>query len=145
MLAASIWTGSLVCLAVVSAAARRVLDGPSRVALFRRIGRVYGILGSASLLVAIVAGLALAWPLSQLTGAQTALFALAGLLVILTAAGMFQARRMTDHRQRLLHAPHDPLAAKAVHRGARFAGLLRASLGGVTLVIVALSAHLLDQ
>jgi hypothetical protein len=145
MLAASIWAGSLVCLAVVSSAARQVLDGPSRVALFRRIGRLYGIIGSTALLVAIGAGLALAWPLSRVNGTLAALFVLAGALVVLTAAGMIQARRMTVRRQRLLHAPQDQLAARAVHRGAALAGVLRGSLGAVTLVIVVLGAHLLDR
>jgi hypothetical protein len=145
MLAASVWVGSLVCLAVVSSAARRVLDGPSRVALFRRVGRVYGIVGTASLLVAIGTGLALAWPLSRVTGALAVVFALAGSLVLLTAAGMIQARRMTIHRQRLLRAPQDRLAARTVHKGATMAGALRGSLGAVTLVIVALGAHLLDR
>lgn len=50
LVAASIWVGSLVCLAVVTAAARRVLDTPSQVALFRAVGRRYGLVGTASLL-----------------------------------------------------------------------------------------------
>jgi hypothetical protein len=56
MLAASIWVGSLVCLALISNVARRVLDAPSRIALFRGIGRVYGIVGTAALFVAVAAG-----------------------------------------------------------------------------------------
>ena len=61
LVAASIWVGSLVCLAVVTAAARRVLDAPSQVTLFRAVGRRYGLVGTASLLVAIGA----AWLSSQ--------------------------------------------------------------------------------
>lgn len=46
LVAASIWVGSLVCLAVVTAAARRVLDAPSQVTLFRAVGRRYGLVGT---------------------------------------------------------------------------------------------------
>jgi hypothetical protein len=62
LLAACIWVGSLVCLALVTSTARRVLDAPSQVAFFRAIGRRYGIVGTGALLVAIGAGLALSWP-----------------------------------------------------------------------------------
>jgi hypothetical protein len=145
MLGASVWVGSLVCLAVVSAASRTVLDGSARVALFRGIGRLYGVLGPAALLVAIGAGLGLAWPLSELSGTAAAVFWLSGLLVACTAAGMAQARRMTERRRRLLEAPCDPIAARAVRRGAALAAALRASLGVLTLVIIGVSAHVLAR
>jgi hypothetical protein len=145
MLAASVWVGSLVCLAVVSAASRAVLDGSSRVALFRRIGRLYGIIGSSSLVLAIGVGLALAWPPSQVSTTVAILFGLSGCLVLVTVAGMIQARRMTVYRQRLLQAPDDTVAARAVRRGAALAGALRGSIGFVTLVVIVLGAHLLDR
>jgi hypothetical protein len=145
MLGASIWIGSLACLAVVSIAARKALDPRARVALFRRVGRRYGIVGTASLLTAIAVGIALAWPLSDIGAATAVLFALAVVLVIATMAGMAQARRMTTHRQRLVSAPDDPGAAERVRRGAIVAGALRGSLAVITLVIVALGAHLLDR
>jgi hypothetical protein len=145
MLGASVWVGSLVCLAVVSAASRAVLDGPARVALFRGIGRLYGVVGPSSLLIAIGGGLALAWPLSERSGTVAAVFGLAGLLVVCTGAGMVQARRMTTRRRELLQSPGDPVAARAVRRGAALAGALRASLGVMTLVIIGVGAHLLAR
>ena len=45
-LAASIWIGSLVCLALVALVARRTLDGPSFVVLFREVGRLYRVVGT---------------------------------------------------------------------------------------------------
>ena len=54
MLAVSIWVGSLVCLALVAKVAREELDDASRVAFFRRIGRLYGVIGTISLVVASV-------------------------------------------------------------------------------------------
>lgn len=145
MLGASIWVGSLACLAVVSTAARQALDPPARVALFRRVGRLYGVVGTVSLLAAIAVGVALAWPPSDLGTARAALFALALLLVVAAMAGMAQARRMTTHRQRLVSEPSDRSAAERVRRGAIVAAALRGSLAVITLVIVALGAHLLDR
>ena len=57
ILSASVWIGSLVSLAVVSQAARKVLEGPAHAALFRAVRRRYAIVGTASLLVAIGDGL----------------------------------------------------------------------------------------
>lgn len=144
MLGASIWVGSLVCLAVVSVAAKETLDGQSRVALFRRIGRLYGLIGSASLLTAIGAGIVLAWPPADIDGTLAWVFGLAALLVASAAAGMAQARLMTRNRQALLTTPDDRATAELVRRGAALAGALRAWLVLLTLVIVALVAHLLD-
>jgi len=59
LIAACIWVGSLVCLAVAANAARTVLDSPTQITFFRAIGQRYAIVGTASLLVAIGAGLAL--------------------------------------------------------------------------------------
>ena len=51
---------------------------------------------------------------------------------------------MTVKRQRLLAAPDDSDARRAVASGARFAGVLRGALGLTTLAIVLLGARLLD-
>ena len=145
MLAACVWVGSLVCLAIVSAAARSVLDPSARVSLFRRIGRLYGVVGTGSLVVAIIMGLALAWPPSGFPAAVSLLFGVSALLLLATALGMLQARRMSIERQRLLDAPDDDDAAKRVRRGAALALALRGSIGLVTLFIIAVGAHLLDR
>ena len=145
MLAVSIWVGSLVCLALVAKVAREELDEPSRVALFRRIGRLYGVIGTGSLVVAIGAGVAIAWPLSHVGATGVAVFVLSGVLVLLTGAGMMQARRMTVRRRQAIESPDDELAARTVRRGAAFAGALRGSMALLTLVILLLGAHVLDR
>jgi putative copper export protein len=141
MLAASVWVGSLVCLALVSSVARRVLDGPSRVALFRGIGRLYGRVGIGALIVAIVGGVAIAGRPSHWATTIRVAIILSVVLVALTLVGMAQARRMTVQRQRALDAPHDASIASKIGRGAAVAGALRGSIALLTLVILALGAH----
>ena len=144
MLAASTWVGSLVCLALVSHVARRLLDGPTFVALFREVGRLYRVVGTGALAVAIGAGLALAWPIS-LSGFAGALLVASVLLVVATAAGMAQARGMTVRRMRALSDPHDQEAARLVRRGAATAGMLRGLMGLLTLIILVLGARLVER
>lgn len=141
LLAASVWIGSIVCLAIVATEAGRALDAADRVVLFRGIGRRYAIVGTTSLLVAIGAGAAIAGAPSGWSGLTTAALVSAGVLVLLTATGMAQARRMTAARRRAAAEPDDVHAARDVKRGAAVAGALRGSMAMVTVVIVALVAH----
>ena len=141
LLAASIWIGSIVCLAIVAAEAGRALEAVDRVALFRGIGRRYAVVGTVSLLVAIGAGAAIAGPPSEWSALTTAALASACGLVLLTAAGMAQARRMTTARRRATAAPDDLEAAAAVKRGTAMAAVLRGSMAAVTVAIVAIVAH----
>jgi hypothetical protein len=145
MLAASVWIGSLVCLAIVSNAASKVLDRGPRIALFRRVGRVHGVVGFSCLVFTIIAGVAIFWPLSDAPAGGIAVLAMALALVVLTVAGMAQARRMSAVRQQHLESPNDPDSARRVQHGARVAGLLRGSIAVVTLAIVVLGAHLIDR
>lgn len=128
------------CLALVTSAARTVLDAASQVALFRAIGRRYGIVGTAALLVAIECGLALAWRPSTWSNTIDAAVALSGVLVLFTAAGMAQARAMTALRRRAVTAPDDRAAVDAIRRGRLLAGALRATMALVTLAVLALAA-----
>jgi uncharacterized membrane protein len=141
LLAACIWVGSLVCLALVTSAARKVLDAASQVALFRAIGRRYGIVGTAALLVAIGCGLALAWPPSTWSNTIDAAVALSGVLVLFTAAGMAHARAMTALRRHAVTAPDDRATTDAVRRGRLLAGALRASMALATLAVLVLAAQ----
>jgi len=145
LLTACIWVGRLICLALVTSAARKVLDGPSQVAFFRAIGRRYGIVGTAALLAAIGCGLALAWPPSTWSNIIDAAVALSGFLVLLTAAGMAQARAMTVLRRRAVTAPDDRAAAEAVRRGRVLAGTLRGTMALVTLAVLVLAAQAISH
>ena len=140
ILSASVWIGSLVCLAVISQAARKVLEGPAQVAFFRAVGRRYAFVGSGSLLVAIGDGLAMAWPPATWSATIDTAVALAGLLVLATAAGMAQARIMGALRRRAIASPDDRAARASVRRGRRLATSLRLLMAADTLAIVVLAA-----
>jgi hypothetical protein len=145
ILSASVWTGSLVCLAVVSRAARTVLKGPAQVAFFRAVGRRYAIVGTGSLLVAIGTGLAMAGPPPTWSATIDTAVALAGLLVLATAAGMAQARAMGTLRRRAMSSPAEPAARAAARRGRRVATALRLLMAADTLAIVVLAAMVLSH
>jgi len=141
ILSASVWIGSLVSLAVVSQAARKVLEGSAQVAFFRAVGRRYAIVGTASLLGAIGDGLAMAWPPATWTATIDAAVALAGVLVLATAAGMAQARLMGTLRRRAMESPDDHATRASVRRGRRLATSLRLLMAADTLAIVVLAAR----
>ena len=143
MLAASVWVGSLVAIAVVSSVARRALDARGRVALFRGVGRAYRYLGTGSLLVAVAVAVVLAWPVSEVDRGVRAELVLSAVLLVVTLAGMAQAKRMTVLRQRSLDRPRETAALAAVATGAKVALVLRGAIGLVTLVMVVLASHLL--
>lgn len=119
--------------------ARRELEAPAGVAFFRSLGRSYGKVGGSALAVAMLTGAALldqhGW---DRTAGAAALLALA--LILATMAGVVQARRMTHLRQRALHESLDPALRGLIDRGARHALVLRASIGALTLTLLALGA-----
>jgi uncharacterized membrane protein len=141
LLAASVWVGGFVAVAVVARVARRELEAPARVAFFRSLGRTYGKVGGSALGIAVLTGAALlgqhGW--DQAAGAA-ALLALA--LIVSAVAGVVQARRMTRLRQRAIRRPLDPSLPALIDRGARQALLMRATIGALTLALLALGAAL---
>jgi uncharacterized membrane protein len=141
LLAVCVWVGGFVAIAVVARVVRRELDAPAGVAFFRSLGRSYGNMGGSALAVAVLTGAALlahrGW--DQAAGAA-ALLALA--LVVATVAGVAQAREMTCRRERALHEPLDPTLSALIDHGARHALMLRATIGMLTLALLALGAVL---
>lgn len=145
LLAACIWVGSLVCLAVVTNSARRVLDPRAQVTLFATIGRRYALVGTGALLVAIGCGLVLSWPPSSWSTATEAAVALGGALVVVSGAAMGQARSMTARRRRAAGAPDDIAASEAVRRGRIVAGALRGVMALSTLAVLILAAQAISH
>jgi hypothetical protein len=141
VLAASVWTGGLVAIFVVSRVAQRTLQPRDRVAFFRGLGRAYGPVGSVALVAALGCGAALlygrAWGAMLIASAV-----IAACLVAATAAGVAQARRMTRLRQAALRRPGDTELVAQVRRDALGAAALRAAIAGLSLALIALGVLL---
>lgn len=141
ILAASVWTGGFVAIAVVARVATRTLSPGDRVAFFRALGRAYGVVGVVALVLALGSGAALVadrpWDAVLIATA-----AVAAALVVTLLVGIVQARRMTRLRRSALERPDDAQRAARVRREARGAGVLRAFIGVLTLVLLALGVVL---
>jgi uncharacterized membrane protein len=141
ILAASVWLGGLVAIAVVARVATRTLDPTSRVAFFRGLGRSYGIVGTTALALAYVTGSVLLrdhpWNLAKVSVVVVAV-ALAAALGL----GIGQARRMTRLRRSALDRPGETTLAARVNRGAVHAGVLRGLIGVLSLALLALGVHI---
>jgi hypothetical protein len=131
----------MVAIFVAARAAAKTLDTGQRVAFFRALGRSYGVVGGAALLVAIASGAALLrghpWDALLLATAIVA-----GALLLAAGAGVAQARSMTRLRQRALARTGDDVLAARIRSGAILATCLRATIGGLTLALVVLGAAL---
>jgi uncharacterized membrane protein len=142
-LAVSIWVGGLVAIFIVARAASVSLEPAQRVALFRALGRRYGIAGSVALLVALGTGAALlrghSWD-----GLLIATATAAGALLVATGIGIAQARSMTRLRRRALEEFRGDVLDPKVRRGAALAAGLRGAIALLTLALVVLGAALAD-
>jgi hypothetical protein len=141
LFAACVWVGGFVAIAVVARVARRQLERGARVAFFRALGRSYGVVGGIALVVALGCGAALlagrAWD-----GTALAAVLVAAALVLVTVAGVAQARGMTRLRRSALRDPDDEALAAHVRAGAVRAAVLRAAIGALSVALLALAAVL---
>ena len=137
MLAACVWLGGYVAIAVVAGTAKRALDAQSRVTFFRALGRAYLPVGLAALIAAFGSGALLldqrGW---DVLGVATACLGVA--LVVLLGVAVVQARRMTRLRQRMVQAPDDAALASRVKAGGLAAAVLRALLGALSAALLVL-------
>lgn len=139
LLATSIWVGGFFAIAIVARVARRELDEPTRIAFFRGLGRRYLAIGGGSLAVALGSG-GILLASGDWTAAKTVAVALGVALAIATVAGVVQARRMTRLRQRSVHDRYDTALAAAVRTATIRATLLRASIGALTAMLLAVAS-----
>ncbi|HEX3056776.1 MAG TPA: hypothetical protein VHP82_11615 [Gaiellaceae bacterium] len=138
LLAASVWTGGLVAIAVVARCARRQLDAATRVAFFRALGRRYLRVGLGALVAAYGTGGALL-EAGHWSDIKSAIVVSAAVLVVVTLAGVVQARSLTRLRAAALAG--DPrLDASYLARRAGRAGALRGLIATVTVTLVVLAA-----
>ena len=138
LFAASVWVGGLVCIAVVARCAREQLDTATRVAFFRSLGRRYLRVGLGALVIAYGAG-ALLIGAGNWSATKSALAITAAALLIVTCAGVVQARSLS--RLRLAALAGDPrLGDDYIARRARRAGALRGLIVLLTIALVVLAA-----
>lgn len=134
LLCGSVWLGGWTTMIMVARTATATLPPAHRVAFFRKLGRVYGIVTTIALLIALAAGAALlfALPWQALSGW---IVGLAVVLLIVLGAGVAQARAQTRARTALAASPGDQSLAARVRTTAMWAGLLRAFLGVISIAI----------
>lgn len=141
ILAASVWVGGYVAIAVVARVATGTMDPVTRATFFRGLGRTYGLVGTVALAVAYGSGAALLFgrPWSALL-VVSVLVAVA--LAVTTAYGVRQARKMGRLRRKAFDAPDDRTLGRRVRAGARRAAVLRAGIGVLSVALLALGVAL---
>jgi hypothetical protein len=135
VLATSIWVGGLVAIAVVARVASRTLTPVERVHFFRGLGRTYGPVGGVALVTGLVTGAALVVD-QPMDGALVAGAWVASALVVTTAVGVAQARRMTQLRLWAAANSEDPRVCRVVRHGASRAALLRLLIGALSIALL---------
>jgi hypothetical protein len=111
------------------------------VAFFRTLGRSYGIVSTLALALGLISGGILLAD-RDWDGLALAAVVVAVALVIATAAGVIQARGMTRLRQAAVRDPADEALAARVRRGSRRAAGLRATIGALSIGLLAIAAAL---
>lgn len=141
ILSTSVWIGGYVAIGVVARTATTTLDPAQRVAFFRSLGRVYLRVGTPALVVALASGAIVArdhtWDAALIAAAVVA-----AALVVLLAVAVQQARRMTRLRHGALQADEDPATVPTIRQGQRAAGMLRATLGVLSVILVVLGCFM---
>lgn len=137
LVATSVWIGAWVAAILVARTATATLSPQVRVAFFRRFGPLYGITTTIALVVAYACGLALLIGMPW-TALSTWLVVLSVILAVALYAGVLQARGQRRQRQQLARTPDDAALRARIASGARAAGVLRASLGVISVLILVL-------
>lgn len=137
LVSASIWVGGLVAIALVGGIVRTQLAPPARVEFFRVLGRRYLVVGGASLVLALVCGGVLL-AAGDWTPARSAAVGVAVALVLVTTAGVIQARALTRARRVALAGTSDA----GLRRRTLAAAALRMLIAVLTVVLVVLAAVL---
>jgi len=141
-LGSCVWVGGYVTIAVVARVATRTLEPSQRVAFFRGLGRSYLLVGGSALVVALGTGAGLASDHAGDDGLLRATVVVAAALIVSLVVGVAQARRMTRLRAAALAARTNEPFARRVRREAGAATVLRATIGLLSLALIALGSLL---
>lgn len=143
ILASAIWVGGVVPLVVMARVTAGTLAPADRVKVFRGVGKRYGPIATAALVVAVGLGVVLSWGHPRDAAYWVGCAAAAALFVV-TYAGVRQARGMTRLRHAALSGEGAAFAAVGarVARAARRAAALRGLIVALTLMLVVLGSVL---
>lgn len=153
LIAAAVWAGGLVMLAIVAGVARAKLDDRERIELFRALGRRFLVVALVAATVLAVTGAEMAadrlpswdsltdteW--GRLTLAKTILFAIAVALALVHA--LVLGPRIRHRREALLASPGDAEEEAALRRASAVSGVIQSVILVLTLAILVLAADLL--
>jgi putative copper export protein len=151
LIAAAVWAGGLVFLAIALVAARRTLADRDRIAFFRAVGRSFAIVGGLALLVLLATGSELAsdrdaWDtLGEGTygGTLLAKLILVGVVIVLTVVhSVLQGPALSRLRERAAEHPDDVALAAEIRRKSALAGVVSLLNLVATLAILVLAARL---
>jgi putative copper export protein len=152
LIAAAVWAGGMVMLALAVGAARRTVAEHERVALFRALGRRFAIAGGIAMVVLIATGTDLAadrlgsWDDLFDTGYGERLLAKLVVVVIVIALTLFhslvQGPALSRLRQEAVAYPDDKDLRSEIRRKAAQAGMVSALNLVATLTVLVLAARL---
>jgi putative copper export protein len=151
LIAAAVWAGGLVFLALAVGAARRTLADADRIAFLRAVGRRFAIVGAIALLLLIVTGSDMtsdrdAWStLGEGTYGKTLLakLILVAFVIVLTLVhSLIQGPALSRLRARALARPDDSELATRIRSRAAQAGVVSGLILLATLAILVLAARL---
>lgn len=141
LLGASIWIGGYVTVIVVNRFAHEYLEPEATVPFFRFFGRAFGAVTGAGFALAIVTGLILLIDRGWDAGAWVATV-LTVAIVLITAFGIRQARAIGVLREQTITNPGDTVLGDTVKQLDSRALAIRASLGVLTLLLLAVGSIL---
>ena len=152
LIAAAVWTGGLVFLAIAAGVARRTIPATERIAFFRVLGRRFAVVAGVSAVFIAATGADMAadrlaaWSVLLDTSYGRILFAKIVLfaLVLVEAAvhSVVLGPRMGRLREALIGSPDDAALQASMRRTAAISGIVSALMLLQTLAILVLAADL---
>jgi putative copper export protein len=152
LIAAAVWVGGMVMLALAVGAARRTVAETERVGLFRALGRRFAIAGGVAMVVLIATGTDMsanrlaAW--DDLTDTDygerlLAKLVLVAVVIVLTLYhSLVQGPALSRLREHAADHPDDRALRAAIRRRAAAAGMVSALNLIATLAVIVLAARL---
>jgi putative copper export protein len=152
LIGAAVWVGGMVMLALAVGAARRTVEDPERIALFRALGRRFLAAGGAAMVVLIATGTDMAadrldaW--GDLTDTGYGERLLAKLVVVALVIGLtlfhsiVQGPALSRLRAQALERPDDEELQHLIRRRAARSGMVSGLNLLATLAVLVLAARL---